>query len=104
MKISYYHTLNPSKGMGTHVFGVNFSYLRKRTSLRPNPSANLISVKRVDSGTRMDTQAHEKTLSWAFDEEGEILLKLATKIIIALFVGAITGLLLNLLLQMYSKC
>lgn len=31
-----------------------------------------------------------------FDEEGEILLKLATKIIIALFLGAITGLLLNL--------
>ncbi|CUB19419.1 Proton glutamate symport protein [Bacillus safensis] len=31
-----------------------------------------------------------------FDEEGEILLKLATKIIIALIVGAITGLLLNI--------
>lgn len=31
-----------------------------------------------------------------FDEEGEILLKLATKIIIALFVGAITGLILNI--------
>ena len=31
-----------------------------------------------------------------FYEEGEILLKLATKIIIALIVGAITGLLLNI--------
>lgn len=51
MEISYNHTLNPSKGMGDPLFWGEFFFHEKRTTLRPNPSANLISVKRVNGGT-----------------------------------------------------